>query len=151
MLIYFAAPLFNQAELDFNNRLTQIFEQSGFTVFLPQRKGLELKATPMPPKEWEKVIFELDRDWVFKSDILLFLLDGRVSDEGAALELGLAYAQKHLLGQKKLLVGFSTDIRVFSEGHRLNAMLAGALDKVFLDFKEMLEYLKNYMASSGLN
>jgi nucleoside 2-deoxyribosyltransferase len=151
MLIYFAAPMFNQAELDFNNHLTQILEQSGFTVFLPQREGLELKATPMPPKEWEKAIFELDRDWVFKSDIVLFLLDGRVPDEGAALELGLAYAQKHLQGQKKLLVGFSTDRRVFSEGHKLNAMLAGALDEVFVDFRELLEYLKHYRASSGLN
>jgi nucleoside 2-deoxyribosyltransferase len=151
MLIYFAAPLFNQAELDFNNRLTQILEQSGFTVFLPQREGLELKARPMPPQQWEKAIFELDRDWVFKADILLFLLDGRVPDEGAALELGLAYAQKHLLGQKKRLVGFSTDRRVFSEGHKLNAMLAGALDEVFVDFKELLEYLKQYRASGGLN
>lgn len=61
----------------------------------------------MPPQAWERAVFELDRDWVFKSDILLFLLDGRVPDEGAALELGLAYAQKHLTGQKKLLVGSS--------------------------------------------
>ncbi len=151
MLIYFAAPLFNQAELDFNSRLTQILEQAGFTVFLPQREGLELKATPMPPKEWEKAIFELDRDWVYKADILLFLLDGRVPDEGAALELGLAYAQKHLLGRKKLLVGFSTDRRGFSQGHQLNAMLAGALEEVFTDFKELLEYLKQYRSSGGLN
>ena len=151
MLIYFAAPLFNQAELNFNTGLTQLLEQAGFTVFLPQREGLELKATPMPPKEWEKAIFELDRDWVYKADILLFLLDGRVPDEGAALELGLAYAQKHLLGHKKLLVGFSTDRRGFSQGHHLNAMLAGALEEVFTDFKELLEYLKQYRSSGGLN
>ena len=151
MLIYFAAPLFNQAELFFNEALTTRLEQAGFSVFLPQREGLELKATPMPPDKWEKAIFELDRDWVFKSDILLFVLDGRVPDEGAALELGLAYAQKFLTGQKKLLVGYATDRRAFSQAHRLNAMLAGALEEVFTDFNELLEYLKQYRASGGLN
>lgn len=151
MLIYFAAPLFNQAELMFNELLTTRLEQLGFTVFLPQREGLELKATPLPPEKWEKAVFELDRDWVFKTDILLFILDGRVPDEGAALELGLAYAQKHLLNQKKLLVGFSTERRTFSQDHKLNAMLAGALEHVFTDLGELLEFLKQYRSSGGLN
>jgi nucleoside 2-deoxyribosyltransferase len=151
MLIYFAAPLFNQAELMFNELLVSRLEQSGFTVFLPQREGLELKASALPPDKWEQAIFELDRDWVFKADILLFLLDGRVPDEGAALELGLAYAQKHLLNQKKLLVGFSTERRTFSQDHKLNAMLAGALEQVFTDLGELLEFLKQYRSSGGLN
>jgi nucleoside 2-deoxyribosyltransferase len=151
MLIYFAAPLFNQAELMFNELLVSRLEQSGFTVFLPQREGLELKATPMPPDKWEKAVFGLDRDWVFKADILLFLLDGRVPDEGAALELGLAYAQKHLLNQKKLLVGFSTERRTFSQDHKLNVMLAGALEHIFTDLGELLEFLKQYRSSGGLN
>lgn len=151
MIIYFAAPLFNQGELMFNELLATRLEHSGFTVFLPQREGLELKATPMPPDKWAKAVFELDRDWVFKADILLFLLDGRVPDEGAALELGLAYAQKHLLNQRKLLVGFSTERRVFSQDHPLNAMLAGALEYVFTDFGELLEFLKQYRSSGGLN
>jgi nucleoside 2-deoxyribosyltransferase len=151
MLIYFAAPLFNQAELMFNELLVSRLEQAGFTVFLPQREGLELKATPMPPDKWDKAIFELDRDWVFKADILLFLLDGRVPDEGAALELGLAYAQKFLLNQKKLLVGFSTERRTFSQDHKQNAMLAGALEQVFSDLGELLEFLKQYRSSGGLN
>jgi nucleoside 2-deoxyribosyltransferase len=105
----------------------------------------------MPPDKWEQAIFELDRDWVFKCDILLFLLDGRVPDEGAALELGLAYGQKFLMGQKKLLIGYSTERRVFSQDHKLNAMLAGALEVVFTDFGELLEYLKQYRSSGGLN
>jgi nucleoside 2-deoxyribosyltransferase len=151
MLIYFAAPLFNQAELMFNDLLTTRLEQAGFTVFLPQREGLELKATPMPPDKWDKAIFELDRDWVFKADILLFILDGRVPDEGAALELGLAYAQKFLMNQKKLLLGFSTDRRTFSQDHKHNAMLAGALEYVFTDLGELLEFLKQYRSSGGLN
>jgi nucleoside 2-deoxyribosyltransferase len=151
MLIYFAAPLFNGAELAFNEALTARLEKAGFMVFLPQREGLELKATPMPPDKWEQAIFELDRDWVFKSDILLFLLDGRVPDEGGALELGLAYAQKFLTGQKKLLIGYVTDRRTFSQDHKLNAMLAGALEVVFTDFTELMEYLKQYRSSGGLN
>jgi len=41
MLIYFAGPLFSQAEKQFNLSLTHALEKNGFTVFLPQRDGVE--------------------------------------------------------------------------------------------------------------
>jgi nucleoside 2-deoxyribosyltransferase len=41
MKIYFAAPLFSQAEVEFNQNLTDHIEKSGFSVFLPQRDGVE--------------------------------------------------------------------------------------------------------------
>jgi len=46
MLIYFAAPLFCQAERSFNLQLTQNWEKQGFTVFLPQRDGIENSKPP---------------------------------------------------------------------------------------------------------
>ena len=37
--IYFAAPLFNQSEQDYNLKITNILESYGYEVFLPQRDG----------------------------------------------------------------------------------------------------------------
>ena len=38
--VYFAGPLFNQAEKDFNLAMTKILEEHGYQVFLPQRDGI---------------------------------------------------------------------------------------------------------------
>ncbi len=46
MLIYFAAPLFCQAEREFNLQLTQELEKQAFIVFLPQRDGIESNKPP---------------------------------------------------------------------------------------------------------
>jgi hypothetical protein len=37
--VYFAAPLFNQSEQDYNLKITNILESYGYEVFLPQRDG----------------------------------------------------------------------------------------------------------------
>src|SRR5690348_218703 len=97
MQIYFAGPLFSQAEKEFNEQLTARLEAEGFTVYLPQRDGVE-KEKPayaaMSDDERRQAIFQLDKQHVFACDIFLFVLDGRVPDEGACVELGLAYAHR---------------------------------------------------------
>ena len=67
-----------------------------------------------------------DRDQVLQADIFLFVLDGRVPDEGACVELGIAYGQKRFVGQDKLLIGLHTDMRAAFPEAKLNAMVAGA-------------------------
>ena len=47
MLIYFAAPLFSVAEQAFNRQLTEKLVEIGFTVFLPQRDGVEISKPPL--------------------------------------------------------------------------------------------------------
>ena len=37
--IYFAAPLFNEAEKEYNLKIVSILESYGYEVFLPQRDG----------------------------------------------------------------------------------------------------------------
>jgi hypothetical protein len=44
--LYFAAPLFSESELAFNAALTGEIERLGFTVFLPQRDGLDATREP---------------------------------------------------------------------------------------------------------
>ena len=114
MLVYFAAPLFSEAERVFNTSLTKKLEELGFKVFLPQRDGIEKDEeafASMSNEEIGQKIFEIDKNAVFESDILLFVLDGRVPDEGAAVELGMAYAHKVFKQPNKRLIGLMTDDR----------------------------------------
>ena len=65
--------------------------------------------------------------------MFLFVLDGRVPDEGACVELGIAYCQKYLQDTGKLLIGLHTDTRAAFIGSRLNPMVRVALDHIFDD------------------
>jgi nucleoside 2-deoxyribosyltransferase len=147
MQIYFAAPLFCEAEKAFNLRLTDELEHRGFEVFLPQRDGVESSKPPydeMTNDERRQAIFALDRDKVLEADIFLFVLDGRVPDEGACVELGIAYGQKHLLPSKKLLIGLQTDSRSAFPGGKLNSMVQGSFDYVADDETDLINALGEY-------
>jgi len=142
MNIYFAAPLFSQAERSFNIELTHRLEALGFDVFLPQRDGVEADKPPydtMSKEERRRAMFELDRDKIIASDIFLFILDGRVPDEGAAVELGIAYMAS--LEQPKKIVGFHSDDRAAFMGAKLNPMLYVPLKIVVDNEIDLINYL----------
>ena len=152
MLIYFAGPLFSEAERVFNLRLTERLERANYEVFLPQRDGVERDRPPydqMKADERRRAMFELDKRKIFESDVFLFVLDGRVPDEGACVELGLAHAHKELRGTKKLLVGLQTDSRAAFVGSKLNPMLRVPLEHVAEAEDELLKNLEDYR--SGLS
>jgi len=153
MLIYFAGPLFSEAERQFNEQLTQKLEALGFNVFLPQRDGVEQDKPPystMTVEERQMAIFHLDKSKILVSDIFLCVLDGRVPDEGACVELGIAYCQKDLQRSNKLLIGLQTDRRAAFPGSKLNAMLRGALEYVATDEIDLLAALKRYRDKGNL-
>jgi nucleoside 2-deoxyribosyltransferase len=143
MRLYLAGPLFSAAELAFNAGLTAEIEALGFDVYLPQRDGHEAGSDPEPAESTARVqsIFDLDRDNVLASDVLLCILDGRVPDEGMAVELGLGYADRLHHRPDRLLIGYASDQR-----HRgdtgLNAMLVGALDEIHHDEAALLDRLR---------
>jgi nucleoside 2-deoxyribosyltransferase len=143
--IYFAAPLFSQAEKQFNAALTEKLEHSGFRVFLPQRDGIDGNHEvyrEMTPDQRRRTIFQTDRDQILRADIFLFILDGRIPDEGACVELGMAYLDKHLAKPHKQLIGLMTDIRAAFIGAKLNPMLSQALDKIMDSEDELLTLLR---------
>lgn len=147
MLIYFAGPLFCEAERRFNADLTAKLEAQGFQVFLPQRDGVERsnpKYQAMQLSEWERTVFALDKEKLLEADIVLVVLDGRVPDEGACVELGIAYAQRELLHRSKLLIGLQTDSRAAFPERKLNAMIRGAIDRVESDEAALLAALAQY-------
>ena len=145
--IYFAAPLFSESEKEYNLKLTAILEDYGYEVFLPQRDGL--LATEMEGKTEEEktqIIFEKDVQHVLDADILFMMLDGRVPDEGACVELGIAYANN------KRCYGFKTDARSVEIDMDINPMIAGCFIKLFenYDGEKLIEELKQYLSENAL-
>ncbi|HJQ28408.1 MAG TPA: nucleoside 2-deoxyribosyltransferase domain-containing protein [Rubrobacter sp.] len=147
MLIYLAGPLFSEAECRFNLELTQRLESHDFRVFLPQRDGVERGQPPydsMTPEERRHAMFHLDWSMILDSDIFLFVLDGRVPDEGACVELGIAYCQRKLQDSEKLLIGLHTDPRAAFIGARLNPMVSVPLDRIADDEETLLRILSEH-------
>jgi nucleoside 2-deoxyribosyltransferase len=131
MKIYYAGPLFSEAERRFNSELAGKLEDFEHSVFLPQRDGVESGKPPfaeMSRDARRKVLFEMDRDQIFGSDIFLFVLDGRVPDEGACVELGMAYTNKFVANKPKYIIGLQTDIRAAFVSSKLNPMLRLCFD-----------------------
>lgn len=147
MRIYLAGPLFSVAETAFNERLAAKLEGAGFHVFLPQRDGVERDKPPydaMTPDDRRRAMFDLDEAKIQESDVFLFVLDGRVPDEGACVELGIAHAHRAVTGHGRLLVGLHTDTRAAFLGSKLNPMLRVPLDEIVEDEAALLRVLENY-------
>lgn len=122
MRIYIAGPLFCDAELEYNERIDKFLSDLGFTTFLPQRDGYKLVELEkkVGRSEAVRIIFDRDVQEIRDCDAVVFNMDGRVPDEGACVEIGIAYAS----GKK--CIGLKTDARgVF--GGADNPMVLGAL------------------------
>lgn len=134
--VYFAAPLFNAAEKGFNLKLTEMLENAGYSVFLPQRDGNEAALmSDMTEGEKSAAIFCADKDALMDADILFMVIDGRVPDEGACVELGMAYASG------KRCYGIRTDVRCAEHGLDINPMLTGCLIEVFRSEEDLAKHL----------
>jgi nucleoside 2-deoxyribosyltransferase len=136
--VYIAAPLFNDREKAYNQRICNLIEPLGFTVYLPQRDGgafAEMVAQGSDPEAVSAQLYKRDIAAVRDCDILLFLMDGRVPDEGACVELGMAYAHG------KTCIALKTDVRAFINGLD-NLMLRQSLSRICRDEAELLRHLK---------
>ena len=139
--------MFNQAEKDYNVKVTTLLEEFGYQVFLPQRDGIEGAALDgKTEQELIDIIFPLDVEHVRSSDILFMNLDGRVPDEGACVELGIAYAEG------KRCYGFKTDAHTAERGMDLNPMISGCMTKIFknLDGEQVLAEIRQYLTDYQL-
>ena len=124
--VYFAAPLFSQAERDYNLKITHILEDYDYQVFLPQRDGyLAPDLSGLNEEEKAKKIFDKDYEEIMAADIFFGILDGRAPEEGVCVELGIAYANN------KRCYGFKTDARSVEIDMDLNPMISGCLLKLF--------------------
>ena len=145
--VYLAGPMFSRAEKDFNLLLAELLEEYGYHVFLPQRDGIEAALLEgLTDEELTRMIFELDEGEVLKADIVVMVCDGRVPDEGACVELGIAYANG------KRCYGVKTDPRTVETSLDLNPMIAGCFTRLFENFDgdKLLAELRQYLAENDL-
>ena len=145
--VYFAGPMFNAGEKDFNLKVTKVLEEYGYQVFLPQRDGIEAaKLEGKTEEELVNMIFPLDAGEVKKADIIFMNIDGRVPDEGASVELGIAYAAG------KRCYGFKTDARAVEFGLEMNPMISGCMIKIFKNFDgdKLIEEIRQYLSKNAL-
>ena len=139
--IYCAGPLFNPKEQEEMADIATALENAGYSVFLPQRDGLEFaKLLPMLIKREITVdnatrvlnmaIFSLDVFQIIDSHGLVVNMNGRVPDEGAMVEAGIAWAND------KAIVIFRNDDRTLVQG------VCNPLAMGLSDFESVDEYDK---------
>ncbi|MFP4171201.1 MAG: nucleoside 2-deoxyribosyltransferase [Methanomassiliicoccales archaeon] len=137
--IYIAGPLFSEAEREFNRRLSEFLEGRGYETFLPQRDGDDVHRMLASGLSWTETnqrIFDLDMEGLGECDAVVFVMDGRVPDEGACVEIGYAYG----LGIE--CYGLKTDCRTFM-GDYDNPMIIGALrNRIARDRGELIRLME---------
>jgi len=140
--VYFAAPLFTQAERDFNQGVASQLDEFA-DVFLPQRDGsllVDMIAAGLPLGLAEARVFEQDRAAIRRADVLIALLDGAHIDEGVAFELGFAAA----IGC--VCLGLQTDVRrALPTGN--NPMISGGLQEIFEDSAALVKWMREQVRS----
>lgn len=111
--IYLAAPLFSEAECDFNRKLRDEIKQIGFAVFLPQEDSNNIKDE----KNRQEIIFNKNVSAIGKSDIIVAVIDGADADSGTAWEIGYAFSKG------KPVFGLRTDFRTLGIEGTVNLMI----------------------------
>lgn len=146
-LIYIAGPLFSESELDFNLRLKEFLENLGFNTFLPQQDGHLLSGLldeGFGKDDAIQMIFQKDAEKIKNCDIVVFVMDGRVPDEGACVEVGLAYAYN------KECFGLKTDSRSLIDNLD-NPLIIGALKgRIARSFSELESLLGPFIKTDLL-
>lgn len=142
-LVYIAAPLFSDAEKSINDAMCAVVEQY-CNVFLPQRDGSllpDLIRRGMNVDAAYAHVFQCDVDAIRRADVLIINLDGRTVDEGAAFELGLAFASN------KTCVGYRSDVRTLLEWG-LNPMIISPLSCIVRDLAELDGWCSSYISAT---
>lgn len=115
--VYLAAPLFSEAELDFNRRLRNEIKKAGFNVFLPQEDSNNIKDE----EHRQEIIFNKNMAGFENSDIVVAVIDGTDVDSGTAWEIGYAYAKG------KPVLGLRTDFRTLGIEGTVNLMIESSV------------------------
>jgi nucleoside 2-deoxyribosyltransferase len=101
--VYFAAPLFTQAEWQWNSRLAKELRKSKINVILPQDRA---EAMLNGNEAFDpKLLFEANVSEIESCDVVLAVFDQADPDSGTCWECGYAYR----MGRP--IVGLRTDLR----------------------------------------
>lgn len=137
--LYLASPLFSESDREFNNILSEKMRHY-FDVFLPQRDvGLlkDFREDGLSHFEATNLVFCKDVNAVRNTDILLAVLNGENIDEGAAFEIGLAFAEN------TLCFGLWTDV-LNKTSPFLNPMIERSLEKIFYEIEDFINWTNHF-------
>lgn len=130
--VYLAAPLFSEAECEFNRKITEELHSIGFNVFLPQ----EDSNNAHDKIDRQKIIFDKNLKGIERSDILVAVIDGADVDSGTAWEIGYAFAKG------KPVIGLRTDFRTLGIEGTVNLMIERSVI-LCMSISELLNHLKS--------
>ncbi len=131
---YVAGPWFDEGERYWIETVEQLVAEEGFITFLPHRDN--------PPKDEFNVrqIFDNDRRGIDECDVVVANLNGIITDDGTAWELGYAFAKgKHL-------IGMHTDWRRRFDHEVVNLMLECSLHRMVHSLEELRAALREFAA-----
>ena len=133
---YIAGPLFDEGERWFIEKVDALVAHRGFDTFLPHRDN--------PPKTADNVrqIFLNDKGGIDRCDIVVANLNGIMTDDGTAWEMGYAFANG------KFIIGLFTDWRArFPErGEVVNLMMQCSMDVLVRSLDELDAALADWMS-----
>ena len=135
--VYIAGPLFDEGERWWIERVEQTVADAGFATFLPHRDN--------PPKDQHNVaaIFANDRRGITECDAVVASLNGIITDDGTAWELGFAYA----LG--KPIIGLHTDWRRRFDHEVINLMIECSLNVLLRSLDELPNALRSVLGDTA--
>jgi nucleoside 2-deoxyribosyltransferase len=117
-----------------------MIHELGYSTWFPQEDvGLlsdMLEEDGMTLEEARDHIFQLNIREVQAADLVVFVLDGRVPDEGACIEAGIAW------GMDKQVIGLKTDFRDGEPGGN-NVMIDGIATRVAGSIDELRGILES--------
>ncbi len=132
MKLYLAAPLFTDAEREFNLALVQALEADGHQVYLPQRD------TPVSEGSGRTTaLFRANHAALSRAEAVVAVCDGTQVDDGTAWEIGCAWA----LSMR--VFGLRTDSRIVQQpDERINLMILESLDELSPSIDQLLHTIR---------
>lgn len=123
IIIYWAAPVFTQAERIWNRLCKEALEKLGpYLVALPQDRAKNF-TNSSGELDFDPLVEDCENQAV-TSDIVVVVLDGPDTDSGASVEYGMARQAR------RCTVGVRTDTRKSEDGHT-NAMFRKLTKRIY--------------------
>ena len=112
--VYLAAPLFSEAERNYNRALAGLLRENLFDIFLPQETGDDSASRI---KEEQVRIFSENLRALKNADMVVAVIDGADADSGTSWEMGYAFSLR------KQIIALRTDFRRSGRYEKVNIML----------------------------
>ena len=153
--IYLAGPLFSEGDRSWQMRIKEAIQNWGALqgIYLELINPYELLSAGQLEQEPDKAserIFQVCRQSLRDSDLVVASLDGPQVDDGTAWELGYFFALCGDSGER--ILGIRTDFRNCGDagGAGINSMLAQGCCRIAGSLEELLDILAGMVREGSL-